>query len=252
MLETSSGFGAIVEARMNSSRLPGKVMMDIGGQPAIGHLLDRLSACEYLNNIVVATSDSRPDDPLVDYLNSRRISSFRGSEEDVLDRVVQAADFYNVKNIVSLTADCIFTDTSLIDFAVAMMLSNPQIDFLTNCAEPLTWPMGQYFQVCRKSDLSHIAETVNDPAVREHVTLHYYDNPGMYNFVSVPAPKFYNHPTWRLQLDYEEDLIFLKVVYEHLHPVFGDKFGINEIVKLLISKPELLEINKNCVEKSAR
>jgi len=112
--------------------------------------------------------------------------------------------------------------------------------------------MGAYVQVFRSADIEWIANNIKDKAVREHVSLYFYENEKKYRIINLIAPRTLNYPEWRLQLDYPEDLIFLNAVYERLEPQHGEKFTLYDIQKLLLKEPELLDINKHCIERDAR
>ena len=144
MTRTKPRIVASIEARMGSSRLPGKVLMDIGGKPALHRLIQRLRKCKTLDEIVVATSKSATDDELEEWCKCNKIKCYRGSEEDV-DRVVQAHESVGSDLIVEITGDCP-TDPNIVDLGVETFLKN-DTDVVTNCGSVLTWPMGQYVQV---------------------------------------------------------------------------------------------------------
>jgi spore coat polysaccharide biosynthesis protein SpsF len=112
--------------------------------------------------------------------------------------------------------------------------------------------MGVDVQVFRTRDLAGVAASVFDPAVREHVSLHFYENPERYRILHLIAPARWQHPDYRFQLDYPEDLAFLRTVYGRLLAEAGADFGLEEVLSLLRREPELLEINRHCEEKPAR
>ena len=242
---------AVIEARMGSSRLPGKILADIFGKPALERLISRLQRCKELDDIVVATSTSPKDDSLAEWLKANRIKFYRGSEDDVLQRVVDASNSVNADIIVEITGDCILTDHELIDQGIQSFQAN-NCDVVSNCGNHLTFPMGAYVQVFRSADIEWIANNIKDKAVREHVSLYFYENETKYRIINLIAPRTLNYPEWRLQLDYPEDLIFLNAVYERLEPQHGEKFTLYDIQKLLLKEPELLDINKHCIERDAR
>ncbi len=242
---------AIIEARMGSSRLPGKVLAKIYGKPALERLITRLKFCDALDEIIVATSTSPKDDVLVEWLKKNNINFFRGSEDDVLQRVVDAGKSIEAEIIVEINGDCILTDFELVDQAIHSFKVN-NCDVISNCGNHLTYPMGAYVQVFRAKDICWVAENIFDQAVREHVSLYFYENEDKYNVINLIAPKKLKHPEWRLQLDYQEDLVFLNALYEKLEPIYGDKFTLYEVNDLLTREASLLDINKHCVEKNAR
>ena len=241
---------ASIEARMGSSRFPGKALADVGGQPALTRLLRRLRHCRHLDDIVLATTVAPADDALVAWAERENVKMYRGSEEDVLSRVVQAQTYMKSDVVVEVTGDCILLDPELIDMGVKTFLRN-DCDVVCNVF-PVTYPMGEDIQVYRLSDLAEVERTVSDRAVREHVSLHFYDNPQKYRIFNLFAPQRWHAPNYRFQLDYREDHRFINAIYAHLAPAYGDWFGLEEIMRLLRRKPELLNINRDCEEKAAR
>lgn len=242
---------ASIEARMGSSRLPGKVLMDINGKPAMARLVDRLRATKTLDDIVVATTVHPADDLLVDWCSEYGVRCWRGSEEDVLDRVVQAHRMLGSDVVVEITGDCPLTDPQIIDLGVETFLAH-DVDVVSNCGNLLTWPMGQNVQVFPLKLLAEVNETIDDAAVHEHVSLYFYEHPERYKTINLLAPTRWRAPEWRMQLDYAEDLCLQNEVYARLEPQFGPNFGIEEVMGLLRREPELVKINQHCHEKSAR
>lgn len=242
---------ASIEARMGSSRLPGKVLMDINGKPALARLVDRLRAAKTLDDIVIATTVLPVDDPLVDWCSEYGVHCWRGSEDDVLDRVVQAHRMLESDVVVEITGDCPLTDPQIIDLGVETFLAHGA-DVVSNCGHLLTWPMGQYVQVFPLELLAEVNETIDDVAVHEHVSLYFYEHPERYKIINLLAPERWREPEWRMQLDYAEDLRLQREVYRRLEPQHGPNFGIEEVVSLLRHDPELVKINLHCHEKSAR
>ncbi len=241
---------ASIEARMGSSRFPGKVLSDVNGQPALTRLVRRLRRARRLDGIVLATTVSRRDDALEQWAAAEGVAVHRGSEEDVLQRVVDAQRSQRSDVVVEITGDCILLDAELIDLGVATFLEN-DCDVVANVRK-LSFPMGMDFQVFRWSALDEVARTIRDPAVREHVSLHFYEHPEQYRILHVFAPARWHAPDYRFQLDYPEDHRFINEVYRRLEPEYGDAFGIEEIMALLRKEPSLVEINRHCVEKAPR
>lgn len=242
---------ASIEARMGSSRLPGKVLMDINGKPALSRLVDRLGMCRSLDGIVVATSTSEGDDVLARWCNDNGVACYRGSEDDVLNRVVEAQKFMGADLVVEITGDCPLTDPEIVDLGVETFLAH-DVDVVSNCGQALTWPMGQYVQVFPLALLDEVDRTIDDPAVHEHVSLYFYDHPERYQLIDLIAPRRWQEPAWRMQLDYPEDLRFQNEVFRRLEPLHGEGFGIEEVMSLLRREPELVQINIHCEEKATR
>lgn len=235
---------------MSSSRFPGKVLADVHGKPAIARLVGRLRQCRLLDGIVLATSVEPADDALERWAGGEGVPCFRGSEGDVLQRVVGAQRRMASDIVVEVTGDCTLLDPQLIDWGIKTFLEN-ECDVVTNVRK-LSFPMGEDIQVFRLKDLEEVERSVDDPAVREHVSLYFYEHPERYRILHLFAPARWYGPDYRFQLDYEEDHRFLTEVYRRLEPQFGEAFGIEEVMGLLRSDPALLEINRHCIEKAPR
>lgn len=248
--ETKPRIVASVEARMGSSRLPGKVLMDINGRPSLSRLLARLRACRLLDDIVIATSIDPRDDAIAAWAKSEGAAVFRGSEDDVLQRVIEAQQFMKSDIVVEVTGDCPLLSAHVIDLGIETFFAN-DVDVVTNARVP-SYPMGADVQVFRTKDLAWVADNITDAAVREHVSLYFYENPAKYRVINMVAPLRWQGPRVRLQLDYEEDLRFIREIYTKLEPRFGATFDLDEIMDLLRREPELVNINIDCEEKAAR
>jgi spore coat polysaccharide biosynthesis protein SpsF len=242
---------ASIEARMGSSRLPGKVLMDLCGKPVIGWLVDRLRACRTLDEIVVATSTAAGDDLLAAWCADNGVNCFRGSEEDVLNRVVETHRAVASDIVVEITGDCPLTDPDVVDLGVETFLFN-DCDYLTNCEVP-SYPQGICVQVFRFADLERMERESDDPAVREHVSPLFYERKDIYRNVNLLAPGCWHlPPDCRTQLDYPEDLRFLHEVCSRLVPKYGMDFRMHHLVELLRKEPHLMDINRHCEERTVR
>jgi spore coat polysaccharide biosynthesis protein SpsF len=241
---------ASVEARMRSSRLPGKMLSDIEGRPALLRLLDRLRRAKTLDAIVVATTVHPADDPLVEAVEADGFACYRGSEGDVLSRVVEAHRMMGSELVVEVTGDCTLIDPAVIDLGVSSFIAN-DADVVANVVQP-SYPQGIDVQVFPFAALAEVEASVDDPAVREHVSLYFYEHPERYRILHLAAPESCRAPTLRLQLDYPEDQALIREIYRRLTPKFGDEFGTPEILALLAAEPTLAEINRHCAEKASR
>jgi spore coat polysaccharide biosynthesis protein SpsF len=235
---------------MGSSRFPGKVLADVCGQPALTRLLRRLRRSERLDGIVLATTTEPADDALEAWARSEGVDCYRGSEDDVLLRVVEAHAMMRSEVVVEITGDCVLLDPEVIDLGIVTFLEN-DCDVVTNVRK-LSYPMGADVQVFRLGDLEEVARTVDDPAVREHVSLYFYEHTERYRVIHMFAPARWRAPDCRFMLDYPEDLRFIREVYGRLEPTYGDAFGVEEIIGLLSQEPSLSDININCVNKPVR
>lgn len=233
---------------MGSSRLPGKVLADINGKPALTRVLNRLRHCELLDGIVLATSTDPKDDVVVSWAESEGIHYYRGSEDDVLLRVVEAQQIMDADMVVEVCGDMTLLDRELIDQGIRMFEEN-DCDVVTTTCKP-SYPIGADVVVFRLKDLIWVQENISDPEVREHVSLYFFQHPERYRIINLIAPKRLHAPDKRFVLDTPEDLEFIRAVYTRLEPEYGDDFGIYEVLQLLKEKPELAEINRNIGEKS--
>ncbi len=235
---------------MGSTRLPGKVLADVCGQPALTRLVRRLRRSRAINGIILATTASPKDDQLEQWARNEGIPCHRGSEEDVLQRVVDAHRSMQADVIVEVTGDCTLLDPEIIDMGIETFLQN-DCDVVTTVRRE-TFPQGMDVQVFRFRDLDAVARTVTDPAVREHVSLYFYEHPERYRIIHLFAPERWQAPELRLMLDYPEDLKLITEIYRRLEPVHGDAFGLEEIMSLLRKEPSLAEINRHCTAKPVR
>jgi len=233
---------ASIEARMGSSRLPGKVLADICGQPALKRLLRRLRRCKTLDGIILATSRLPQDDVLEEWAKTENIPFHRGSEEDVLSRVVEAQQKMGSDVVVEITGDCTILDPEIIDIGVVTFLKNDCDVVFTE----KSYPGGMNVLVYRLSILEENERTITDPLVREHVAYYIVRHPEIYRTIKLYAPARWHAPNYRFMLDYPEDLTFIRAVYKKLEPEYGDEFGIEEIMSLVKREPTLLEINIHC------
>jgi spore coat polysaccharide biosynthesis protein SpsF len=224
--------------------------MDINGRPSLSRLIERLRSCKTLNDIVVATSLDPRDDAIAAWAKSENVAVFRGSEDDVLQRVVDAQMFMKSDIVVEVTGDCPLICADIIDLGVSTFFAN-KADVVTNARVP-SYPMGADVQVFPTEALAWVASHIQDPAVREHVSLYFYEQPERYRILHLMAPPQWHAPSVRLQLDYAEDLRFIREVYTRLEPVHGGVFGLDRIMDLLRTHPDLPAINIDCEEKAVR
>ncbi|WP_371362961.1 8-amino-3,8-dideoxy-manno-octulosonate cytidylyltransferase [Sporomusa rhizae] len=241
---------AIVATRMTSSRLPGKVLMDLAGKPALVRLIERLRRSKYLNDIVIATTTNPTDDVVMETAKSQGAKFYRGSEEDVLLRTVEAAEATGTDFIVQITSDCPLIDNETIDRVIEQMLEHPYLDYAANQLVR-TYPLGCSVEIFRTAALRQVEETISDPAVREHVSLYFYEHPELYNLSNSEAPQFLRHPEYRLTLDTEDDYQLIKSIYEALYSI-KPAFDLYDITRYLERNPQLAAMNRHIVQKKAR
>ena len=226
---------------MTSSRLPGKVILPADGKPLLCHLIERLKVAESINEIVLATTVNKSDDCLAELADREQVSCFRGSEEDVLGRVVGAADSTAADIVVAVTGDCPIIDPLIVEQNIRMFLNNP-CDYLGNGHIP-SYPIGMGSQIVRAETLRRVWEMTSDPLDHEHTTLFIRRHPELFSHFYLIAPPDHHWPDLRLTLDEEADYRLIKRIIEYFgsdHPFFSCR----EVIQLLKSKPDWVAINK--------
>jgi spore coat polysaccharide biosynthesis protein SpsF len=229
---------------MGSTRLPGKVLEDIGGETMLARVVLRTRKAHALRETIVATTKAKKDDAIVDECRRFNCTVYRGEEHDVLDRYYQTALAYRVDTIVRITSDCPLIDPSIIDRVIAAFLSeNP--DYASNVVER-TYPMGLDVEVMTMHALTKAWLEADKPYERTHVTPYIYQNPSLFRLLHVRGTADYSHYRWTV--DTPEDLVLVRKIYER----FGNSNSISwkEVVRLLESVPELAEINRHIRQKS--
>lgn len=203
-----------------------------------------------VDGVVVATTTDPRDDDLQALAEAEGVACHRGSVDDVLARVVGAHRQLGSDVIVEVTGDCTLIDPEVIDWGVEHFLAN-DAQIVANVRIP-SFPEGQDIQVFPRSLLEEVESTVTDPAVREHVSLHFYEHPKRYRIMHLLAPPMWRRPGQRCQLDWPEDLEFIRAVHRELEPIHGPIFGLAAILDLLARQPAIAAINADRVEKPVR
>jgi spore coat polysaccharide biosynthesis protein SpsF len=237
-----------IEARMGSSRLPGKTLAPVyGGMPLLECVVRRFRACRELDEVVVATTVERGDDVIVEWCATNGVSVFRGSEENVLARVAGATQQYAADAIVQMGADSAYLDYQLIDQLVGSYRSGTY-DFVCNTLK-LTYPLGIYGHVVRAEKLLALNRRDDLSEKDKSDVLRYiWEHPESYAILNIEAPESLRHPELRLTIDYPEDMEQAKNVYAH----FGvPLFTTQQVIDLYLQKPELFEKTCNLVQHSA-
>lgn len=237
---------ATIEARMTSSRLPGKVLLPASGIPMLQHLVNRLRAVPSLDGIVLATTTNETDDALEAFAGQMSINCFRGSEEDVMSRVIGAAASVNADLVVEITGDCPIIDPQIIEQTIRMYHANPA-DYVSN-AHIRSFPDGMDIQVFLLETLKHSASMTEDQLDHEHVTLHIRNHPEIFRHVHLVAPPELHWPELGLTLDEPADYELLKRIIEHFENT-NPLFSCLDVIRLLREKPEWVAINQVVLRK---
>ncbi|MEO8211536.1 MAG: glycosyltransferase family protein, partial [bacterium] len=247
---------ASIEARMNASRLPGKVLMEIGGKPVLQILIERLSKSKYINEIIIATTVNQLDEKIYQLGKKLGIHTFKGSEDDVLGRVTGAVESAGGDIVVELTGDCPLIDSEVVDHVIEEYLNNfPDYDYVTNIGhvrnEVREIPLGMDVRVFTFKDLKHISEITNDPEDREHVSLYFFRaGKDKYKLHNVNTPdKWKRDYNPRLCLDTREDYEVIRIIYKSLIDK-KENFNLEDILNFLDNNRDVAGINSEVVQKT--
>jgi len=272
---------AIIQARMSSSRLPGKVLLEIAGKPMLQRVIERTRRAATINRLVVATTEDAADNPIVEFCRANGVDYYRGSLHDVLDRYYQAARCSGAQVIVRITADCPLIDPALVDLTVNAFLGRipPQPHWLTNGLLPATsptpdvnaarnetsfpfdfaanrlpppwgrtYPIGLDTEVCSFQALEIAWREAKEPHQREHVMPFFYDHQERFRILLVNYHEDYGALRWTV--DTSEDLELVRQIYTHF--AGRDGFTWLETLALFQRRPELAQINANVQHKDYR
>jgi spore coat polysaccharide biosynthesis protein SpsF len=231
---------AIIQARMTSTRLPGKVLMDLAGQPMLSQQLKRLSISLEIDELVIATTINPTDDPIIELCNQSHIRWFRGSENDVLSRYVGAAKETQADIVIRITSDCPLIDAQVADLVIRWILNHQTYDYAANILER-TYPRGldvEVFSIDTLLQLDHLAKTASD---REHVTS-YIRGEGHDTFKCWSVKDTVDNSGLRWTVDTETDLKLIRTIYSDLK-LANQILPYHDILRYVKSRPELAKIN---------
>jgi len=238
---------AIIQARMGSTRLPGKVLMEINGQPVLKRLIDRVKVSQSIDQVIVATGFDFKNDSLRRWCFHNEIDVYSGPEDDVLQRVLLCAQYYHVDRIVDITGDCPLIDYRHIDAICRAMKEYTTIDYGSNIF-PRTWPDGFDVQVYSTELLERIHEKLKDDnPVREHAGINIMQLKDVSMFNHNPPSYTYHHPSWGLTLDEEDDLTLIRKIFTNFDQ--GDWFSAIDVIDFLHANMHLLNINSHVERK---
>lgn len=231
--------GCIIQTRMGSSRLPGKVMKDVEqGKPVLYFVINQLRYCKLIDKIIVATTDLKEDDKIVEYCNHLGVNCFRGSSNNVLDRYYQCAKEYSISAIVRIPSDKPLIDPEIVDHIVQVFKSD-SYDCVANFL-PVTFPNGTEVEVFSFEALQSAWKNAELPSEKEHVTPYIYSHKDRFRIFNVTNSEDLSQYRW--VVDTIEDL---KLVQQIVSKIKKRPILMNDILELFKKEPQLLEINKN-------
>jgi spore coat polysaccharide biosynthesis protein SpsF len=240
----------IIQARMGSARMPGKILKNLSGLPMLYHIVERCRRSEKASDTIVATTLSSGDDGVVGLCRKMGVSYFRGSENDVLSRYYEAAKVFDSKVVVRVNADCPLVDPRLIDICIRKFNGSfPNIDYISNNMPTRTFPVGFDVEVFSFNSLQHAHNNAKKQYEREHVTPHIWQNKkGGFNIgKSLEADASYRRD-YRLTVDYSEDFELISKIYNALYND-GDIVDAREAIRFLDENPQIASINAHCDQK---
>jgi spore coat polysaccharide biosynthesis protein SpsF len=240
----------IIQARMGSSRLPGKVLLKINKKPMLHYVLKQTKSAKHVDDFIIATSTNSDDEPIVEYCKENNIKYFRGSEENVLDRYYQCAKKYNLDTIIRITSDCPLIDPNVIDL-IFSKFENNSFDYVSNNIEKTqgkwfdsecNFPQGMTVEICKFHALEKAWNEAKKPSEYEHVFPYVQFHPELFKISNIVNST--NLSNIRCTVDRIDDLNFIKEIINR----FSENknfLNIEDIVKIVDQEPELLKINSH-------
>lgn len=229
---------ALIQARLGSTRLPGKTLMLIEGESLLGHLVKRIKASRYVNDIVIATTTNERDNAIVEFAKAENLKFYCGSEDDVLDRFYQASVLYRLETIVRVTPDCPMLDPKVMDCVISEFLEG-NYDYVSNVITP-TFPDGLDTEVFSFKTLEKTWHEAKLPSERENVTAYILKHPKLFRQFNVRREG--EDLSWmRWTVDTQRDLEFVKGIFQRL--VSRGIFHEDDVIEVLRKNPDMLKIN---------
>lgn len=221
---------AIIQARMASTRLPGKVLKEVNGKTLLAYQLERVQRSKFINKIVIATTINEADEPIVELCKKLGVAIYRGSEEDVLKRYYEAAKLYNAEVIVRLTSDCPLIDPDIIDEVIKHFNSKKNLyDYVSNTLER-TFPRGLDVEVFSFKALKNANENATRQQDREHVTAYFYTNPKNFRLSYIKNGEDFSKHRWTV--DTPEDFKLIQLILTSIY-LNQKNFALRDVIQLL-------------------
>jgi spore coat polysaccharide biosynthesis protein SpsF len=236
----------LIQARMNSTRLPGKVLFEISGKPILWHMYQRLKQSKLLDDVVISTGPKIKNKKIYDFASKENINCYFGSEGDLIERLFQTAQYYDASAIVRVTGDCPFVDPVIVDTMLSQYIkTKDKYDIVMN-SKTHTFPHGLEIEIYPFETIKKLHFTIKDTRLREWFPVYIDKNQNDFKILNVTSEKDY--PKFRLTVDYIEDYEFTKSVYQELYKD-GHIFLLDEIVDLLSKRADLVKINSEHIDK---
>ena len=239
--------GIIIQARMASTRLPNKIMLNLAGKPMLWHVIDRCKKAN-VDEVIVATSTNKENDIIEDFCKKNNVLFFRGSEDDVLDRYYQTAKKYELDTIIRVTSDCPLISPRVINEAIKKF-EEENLDYVGNHGKR-SFPRGFDVEIFNFATLEKTHNMAKEKSDIEHVTPFMFNNPKFFKISYIIAEGLLRRPDIRLTIDTREDLKLLGGIYNRFYS--GELISVEEVLKFLDKNPELVKINLEAEKKQKK
>lgn len=236
---------AIIQARMGSTRLPGKILKEVNNRPLLSYQIERLRQSQYIDELVIATTIEKQDDLIVEFCQENSILYFRGSETDVLERYYEAAVVFKADAIVRITSDCPIIDVQIVDKTIQYFLENGKYDYVSNTIER-TYPRGLDTEIFSFAALEKAYNEAVLDRDREHVTAFFYTNPDVFSIGQIKSEIDYSKYRWTV--DTEEDFELIKRIIQALY-INDSLFTLQDTIKVMKDNPTWFNINAHIEQK---
>jgi spore coat polysaccharide biosynthesis protein SpsF len=243
-LITSQKIVTVIQARMGSTRLPGKVLLPLADKPLILRMYERVASAKYAGKIVIAITKDEIDNPLYKLCKQNNLNVFRGNTLDLLDRHYKAAKENNAEVVIKIPSDCPLIDPEIIDRVILYYINNQEkFDFVSNLHPP-TYPDGNDIEIMSFKTLENAWINAKRDFEREHTTPYIWENPANFRIGNIVWETGLDYSmTHRFTIDYNEDYVFIKRVYDELYQL-NNQFCLSDILELIKQKPEIKKINE--------
>ena len=231
---------------MGSQRLPGKIMLPIGGQPMLAQVVQRVDRSIHIDQTVVAASNLPEDEPIWNWCSENDVPFVKGDPTDVLSRYELAATKFGADQIIRITSDCPLIDPQIIDATIEILIENEHLDYATNFYPVRTFPRGLDTEVFTKACLQRLLTEANQPTYREHVTLMIYRNPHLFQIGSHMAGTSYADLRWTV--DTEQDLHLARKIYDFFP---DNQFTWRDVIRAYLQNSDWRTINHHVAQKAA-
>lgn len=238
----------VIQARMSSTRLPGKIMLPVLGKPLLLRMIERVQKAQLIGQLIIATSINSDDDEIEKLCVENNLVCFRGHLTDLLDRHYQAGIKYKADAVVKIPSDCPLIDPNIIDKVIKYYIENEELDFVSNL-HPATYPDGNDVEIMSFASLECAWKDAVKEYEREHTTPFIWENDDVFKIGNVVWETGLDFSsTHRWTIDFPADYEFVRKVFEELYP-YNPKFSIKDILHLLDLKPEIAELNSQYLGK---